>query len=149
MQARFRINFDPATGRLTREIESLSSFGGSVSGTEHVHDIPLAIGEIRKPADWQRPDGVPWKYLLVESGDVRAMTQAERDARDVDDQAAAEEQSLADKAALKATITSALADPVTAVLVRAIRFLGAAHGYSEEQVNAKFVEWTDEEVNGQ
>ncbi len=48
---------------------------------------------------------------------------------------------------LRATITAALADPVTAVLVRAIRFLGGLHGFSEAQVNAKLIEWVDAEVN--
>ena len=57
------------------------------------------------------------------------------------------EQAAADKQATKATITAALADPVTAVLVRAIRFLGGLHGFTEAQVNAKLVEWIDEEVN--
>jgi len=51
------------------------------------------------------------------------------------------------KDVLQATITAALADPVTAVLVRAVRFLGGLHGFSEQQVNAKFIEWVDEEVN--
>ncbi len=88
------------------------------------------------------PDG------MVAKAGTRQIVATDDVPREVYEIWTAEEHALADKAALKATITSALADPVTAVLVRAIRFLGAAHGYSKEQVNAKLVEWTDEEVNG-
>ena len=46
----------------------------------------------------------------------------------------------------KAIIATALADPVQAVLVRAIRFLGGLHGFTAGQVNTKLTEWINEEV---
>jgi|TARA_Y100000310_G_scaffold106852_1_gene105305 predicted carbohydrate-binding protein with CBM5 and CBM33 domain len=57
---------------------------------------------------------------------------------------AAKEQ--ADKEPLKDTITQALTDPITAVLVRAIRFLGNQHGFTDEQINTKLIEWTEAEA---
>ena len=58
------------------------------------------------------------------------------------------EQAAAAIVARKAVIAAALADPVDAVIIKAIKFLGANAGFAEQQINAKFVEWIEEVVAG-
>jgi hypothetical protein len=89
------------------------------------------------------PVGVPAKYWAWNGSEIVEASQAVKDAVDAADAVQAQ----ADKDALKATITAALTDPVTAVLVRAFQFFGGLHGFTEAQVNAKLVEWVDAEVN--
>jgi hypothetical protein len=57
------------------------------------------------------------------------------------------EHEAAQRQARKDFINEAMADPVTSVLVRAIKFLAGKHELTEQQVNAKLAEWVDEEVN--
>ena len=64
----------------------------------------------------------------------------------IDEEITGAEAEQAAREALKDTITQALADPITAVIVRAIRFLGNQHGFTDSQINTKLIEWTEAEA---
>ena len=105
MQAHWRITYDHATSYV-QSIEPLPSFGGSVSGTEYTHDIPLAPGELRQGKDWEPPDA-DVRYLRVVDGSVIALDESDRPARDAEIAAAVQ----AEQAAALQAFIDAPVDP--------------------------------------
>ena len=85
MQALWRIWTD---GNAATRIDRVESFGGSVSGTEYAHDIPLAKNEMRRGSDWS-PPVVAMRYIYADraTDTIRGMTDSEKTAADAAEQA--------------------------------------------------------------